>query len=253
MSELCSLSGRNAIITGGTRGIGLAIARGFLEAGAAVTIAGRKQEGIDAALAELKDHAGQVQGIAAHVGKPEDIERLVAAAEERFGGVNVLVNNAGTNPYYGPILDSDERAWDKTMEVNLRGPYILSRIAAKRMAASGGGSIVNVASVAGLAAAAMQGIYSVSKAGLIMLTKVMARELGRQNIRVNCICPGVIRTKLSEALWADPAKEERAASFKALGRIGAPEELVGAAVYFASDASSFTTGAVLQVDGGMVI
>jgi len=248
-----SLNGKNAVVTGGTRGIGLAIADGFLQLGATVTICSRRQENVDAAIREFSEYESCVQGVAAHVGKPEDLQRLISTAEERFGTVNVLVNNAGTNPYYGPIVDSENAVWDKTMEVNLRGPYVLSKLVARRMIAGDGGSIVNIASIAGQTAALLQGIYSVTKAGVIMLTKVMARELGTQGVRVNCICPGVIKTKLSEALWADPKLEQQAASQKALGRVGTADEIVGAAVYFASDAASFTTGAVLNVDGGMVI
>lgn len=253
MTDRFSLSGSNAIITGGTRGIGLAIAQGFLEAGAKVTICSRKQDSVDGALAELKDFEGSVQGVTAHVGKTEDLEQLISSAEDQFGPVNILVNNAGTNPYYGPIIDSEELAWDKTMEVNLKGPYMLSKLVARRMVAADGGSIINVASVAGHVASPNQGIYSISKTGVIMLTKVMARELGTQGVRVNCICPGVIKTRLSEALWADPKAEKHAASLKALGRVGTTDEITGAAVYLASDASSFTTGAVLNIDGGMVI
>ncbi|MFP6674735.1 MAG: glucose 1-dehydrogenase [Pirellulaceae bacterium] len=253
MSTDFSLHGKNAIITGGTRGIGLAIVRGFLEAGATVTLCSRKQENVDKAVEELADVAANLQAVVAHVGKLDQLERLVANAEERFGDVDLLVNNAGTNPYYGPIVDSEDAAWDKTMEVNLRGPYVLSKLVARKMVVNGGGSIVNIASIAGITAAPLQGIYSVTKAGLIMLTKVMARELGRDGIRVNCICPGVIKTKLSSALWSDPEAEKQAASLKALGRIGTTDELVGAAIYFACDASSFTTGAVLQIDGGMVL
>ena len=263
MNDRFTMKGRNAIVTGATRGIGLAIARGFLESGATVTLCGRKQEGVDAALADLSgnanaahsdtDHSGSVLGLAAHVGQVEDIERLVAAAEERFGPVDTLVNNAGTNPYYGPIAESEDWAWDKTMDVNLRGPYLLSRRLAVKMMAGDGGSIVNISSIAGLEALPAQGIYSVTKAGLIMLTKVMAREMGASGVRVNCICPGVIRTKLSAALWEDDKAAKEFLARKALGRFGEVDELVGAAIYFASDASSFTTGAVLQVDGGMVI
>lgn len=250
---MTSLSGKNAIVTGGTRGIGLAIARGFLEAGATVSICGRKPENVQNALDALVDYEDRLLGVSAHVGKPDDLAKLISASEDRFGAINVLVNNAGTNPYYGPIIDSEDAAWDKTMEVNLRGPYQLSKLVARKMISSGGGSIINISSIAGLTASPLQGIYSVSKAGLIMLTKVMARELGRQGIRVNCICPGVIKTKLSEALWADPQAEKQAAAMKALGRVGTTDELIGATVYFASDASSFTTGAVLTVDGGMVL
>jgi NAD(P)-dependent dehydrogenase (short-subunit alcohol dehydrogenase family) len=253
MDDRFSMKGRNAIVTGSTRGIGLAIAQGFLEAGATVTLCGRKQEGVDDALTILSGHASDVIGVAAHVGKVDDIERLVATAEERFGPVDTLVNNAGTNPYYGPIVESEDWAWDKTMDVNLRGPYLLSRRVAAKMMAGDGGSIVNISSVAGLEAGPGQGIYSVSKAGLIMLTKVMAREMGTAGVRVNCICPGVIRTQLSKALWEDEETSKLYLARKALGRVGEVDELIGAAIYFASDASSFTTGAVLQVDGGMVI
>lgn len=248
-----SMNNKNALVTGATRGIGLAIAKAFLDAGATVTLCGRKQEGVDAALAELTSAADRVQGVVAHVGSPEDVSQLLQAAEAKFGPVNVLVNNAGTNPYYGPIVDSEDWAWDKTMDINLKAPYVLSKHVAKSMIAHGGGSIINIASVAGLTASPMQGIYSVTKAGLIMLTRVMARELGRSKIRVNCICPGVIKTKLSEALWNDPKTEKASAAMKALGRVGETEEIAGAAVYFASEASSFTTGAILQIDGGMVI
>ena len=253
MTDRFSLSGENAIVTGSTRGIGLAIARGFLEHGCNVTICGRNKEGVDAALGQLKDHAGRVQGVAAHVAKTEDVHRLISASEERFGPANILVNNAATNPYAGPILDSEDWAWAKTLDVNLKAPYQLSRELGKQMGQRGGGSIINIASIAGLTASPNQGIYSVSKAGLIMLTKVMAREMGRQKVRVNCLCPGVIRTKLSEVMWSAPEVEHQVASQKALGRIGEPDEIVGAAVYLASDASSFTTGAVIQIDGGMVL
>jgi dehydrogenase/reductase SDR family member 4 len=253
MHNRFDLTGKNAIVTGATRGIGLAIVRGFAEAGATVTLCGRKQETVDAALSELKSLEGKVHGVVAHVGKTEDVERLIAESEGKFGKVDVLVNNAGTNPYFGPIVDSDERAWDKTFEVNLKGPYVLSRILAKKMMQAGGGSIVNIASVAGLQAAPLQGIYSVTKAGLIMLTKVMARECGRKGVRVNCICPGVIKTHLSETLWKDEQRLKAFVANKSLGRIGDVEEIVGGALYFASDASSFATGAVLTIDGGMVI
>ena len=253
MSNPFSLEGKNAIVTGSTRGIGLAIAKEFLAAGATVTICGRKREGVEHAMSELGDATENVLGVAAHVGQPDDLDQLIRQAESRFGPVNVLVNNAGTNPYYGPIVESEEWAWDKTMDVNLKGPYTLCKMLGTKMVQAGAGSIINIASVAGLTAAPNQGIYSVTKAALIMLTKVLARELGRHGVRVNCICPGVIKTRLSEALWRDEAAEKKSAGMKALKRIGTPDELVGAAVYFASDASSFTTGAVLQVDGGMVI
>ena len=247
------LEQKRAIITGGTRGIGLAIARRFLAEGAAVTIASRKQDNVDAACRELVEYGHRIHGVAAHVGRPDDVARLVDAAEQAHGPITTLVNNAGTNPYFGPIVESDDAAWQKTMDVNVTGPYRLSRECARRMIGAEGGTIINIASIAGITALPMQGIYSVSKAALIMLTKVLARELGGQGIRVNAILPGLIETKLSEAIWSDPKVKEATTGLKALGRIGQPDELAGAAVYFASDASTFTTGAVLQVDGGMVI
>jgi NAD(P)-dependent dehydrogenase (short-subunit alcohol dehydrogenase family) len=253
MSTRFSLAGKHALITGGTRGIGLAVAGGLAEAGARVTICSRKAENVQAALQQLSAHAAQLHGVAAHVGRSADIEPLVDDAQARFGPIQILVNNAGTNPYFGPIVEADEAAWDKTLEVNLKGPFLLSRRVARQMIADGGGSIVNVASVAGLTASPLQGIYSVSKAGLIMLTKVLARELGPHRVRVNCICPGLIKTQLSAALWSDPQREAALVRMKALGRIGTTDEVVGAVIYLASDASSFTTGAILQVDGGMVI
>ena len=195
MHDSSTLRGKNAIITGATRGIGLAIARGFLARGATVTLCGRHSTGIEQALAELADYGTQVGGRCAHVGKQEDLRELVNQAESRFGPVNLLVNNAGTNPYYGPLLDSEEWAWDKTMDVNLKGPYLLSKMVANQMTSGGSGSIINMGSVAGLTAMPMSGLYSVSKAGLIMLTKALARELGAQGIRVNCICPGVIKKR----------------------------------------------------------
>lgn len=253
MLERFSLRDKNALVTGGTRGIGLAIARGFLEAGARVTICGRKPEGVEHACRELSDFGENVQGLAAHVGDPDDRERLLRAVDERFGPLGVLVNNAATNPHFGPVIDADLAAWDKTMDVNLRAPYALSCLAARMMRAQGGGSIINMASAAGLTAAPGQGIYSVSKAGLIMLTRVLARELGPHAIRVNCICPGVIKTDFSRALWSTPDAEEQWSRLKALGRVGEADEVVGAAIYLASGAASFTTGAVLQVDGGLVL
>ncbi len=251
MNPSFSLNGKNAVITGGTRGIGLAIARAFLQAGANVTICSRKRETVDEAIGELADWADQVEGVAAHVGRRSDLQRLISASEQRFGITNVLVNNAGTNPYFGPIVESEEAAWDKTMDVNLKGPYLLSCLLAKQLREAEGGSIINIASVAGLTPLPSQGIYGVSKAGLIMLTQVLAQELGPHQVRVNCICPGLIKTKLSEAIWSNPQIEAAVRAQKALGRMGTVDEIAGAALYFACDASSFTTGAVLRVDGGM--
>lgn len=253
MHEKFSLAGKHAIVTGGTRGIGLAVAKGFAEAGAKVTICGRKDEGVQEALTTLGALGESVHGVAAHVGKDDGVVQLVESAESAFGPVQILVNNAGTNPYYGPIMESEDWAWDKTMGVNLRASYVLSKTLGQKMIEAGGGSIVNVSSIAGLQALPNQGIYSVTKAALIMLTKVMAREMGQYKVRVNCICPGLIQTRLSQAMWENERALKATLKQKALGRMGDPDELVGAAIYLASEASSFTTGSVLQIDGGMVI
>jgi len=252
MYEGFSMAGKNALITGGSRGIGLAIAKGFLASGANVTIASRKQENVDPAVSEL-GIPEKVLGVAAHVGKGEDRERMIAAAEDRFGTINVLVNNAGTNPFYGNIADSEEWAWDKTMDVNLKAPYLLSVQLGKKMMGSGGGSIINIASVAGLRASTNQGIYSVTKCALIMLSKVLARDMGRGGVRCNAILPGLIKTELSRALWENEDVLTRTVKAASLERIGDVDELIGAAVFLASDAGSYTSGAVIQIDGGMVI
>ncbi len=253
MPETFSLVGKTSLITGGTRGIGLALARGFADARSNVVICGRKRQTVDAALESLQAFGSRVQGMVADVASADDLERLVHDTAQSFGSIEVLVNNAGTNPYLGPIVDSDNWAWDKTFDVNLRGPYLLSRMVGRMMIDAGRGSVINVASVAGLEAAPMMGIYSVTKAGMIMLTRVLAREWGGHGVRVNCICPGLFKTDLSRALWSDDRRLQMFTARTALGRPGSVEELVGAAVYLASDASSYTTGAILQIDGGMVM
>ena len=161
-----------------------------------------------------------------------------------------FMNNAGTNPYFGPIIDAEEWAWDITMNVNLKGPFILSQLVAGVMREHGGGSIINTSSAGGLRPGRSQGIYSVTKAGLIMLTRVMASEWGEYGIRANAIAPGVIKTRLSEALWKEPSTGEAAARRTSLGRLGESEDIAGAVVFLASDASSYLTGETILIDGG---
>lgn len=252
MSNRFSMTGKHALVTGGTRGIGLAIAKGFSAAGAQVTIVSRKQENVANALQEW-DASAEVLGIPAHVAVAEDRVKLLDQAESQFGPIHVLVNNAGTNPFYGNIADSEEWAWDKTMDVNLKAPYLLSVACGRKMMAMGSGSIVNISSVAGLQASPGQGIYSITKSALIMLTKVLARDLGPHGVRANAILPGLFKTELSRAMWDNDAVLQETLKATSLGRIGDVEELVGAALFLASDAGSYTNGAVLQVDGGLVI
>jgi len=244
-----SLEGKVALVTGASRGIGRAIALAFADAGADVAISGRKLPDLEVVAEEIKAKGRKSMALASHIAKIDDSKTLVAKVKSEWGRIDILVNNAGTNPYYGPLLDAEEWAWDVTMNVNLKGPFLLSQLVAKVMREQGGGSIINLASIAGIIPSELN-IYSVTKAGLIMLTKVMAKEWGQYKIRVNAIAPGVVKTRLSEALWKEPTKGEEAARSKALGYIGLPEDIAGAALFLASDASSYLTGETILVDGG---
>ena len=244
-----SLEGKVALVTGASRGIGRAIALAFADAGADVAISGRKLSDLEAVAEEIKAKGRKSMALASHIAKIDDSKTLVAKVKSAWGRIDILVNNAGTNPYYGPLLDAEEWAWDVTMNVNLKGPFLLGQLVAKVMREQGGGSIINIASIAGIIPSELN-IYSVTKAGLIMLTKVMAKEWGQYKIRVNAIAPGVVKTRLSEALWKEPARGEEAARSKALGYIGLPEDIAGAALFLTSDASSYLTGETILVDGG---
>lgn len=213
-------------------------------------MASRKLPDLEAVAAEITGLGRRALAIAAHMGKEEDIENLVSRVRQEFGRIDILVNNAGTNPVFGPLLESEERAWDHIMSVNLKGYFLMSRAVAKTMIAQKKGSIINVASLAGLRPLAGLGIYSISKAGVIMLTRALAAELGQHSIRVNALAPGVIQTKFSEALWGNPEILRRAVENSALGRIGQPEEIAGAALYLASDASSYVSGQTVVLNGG---
>jgi NAD(P)-dependent dehydrogenase (short-subunit alcohol dehydrogenase family) len=245
------LTDQVAIITGGSRGIGRAIALEFAEAGVKVVVASRKQEGIDAVAAEIEAQGGTALAVAAHVGKEEAISALVEKTVEVFGKVDILINNAATNPHFGPILTATAALWDKILEVNLRGAFFLCQQVAPLMKQQGGGVIINMASTAGIQPSPGLGIYSVSKAGLIILTKVLANELGPSNIRVNAIAPGVIKTQFSRALWESETIAQAVHDRTPLGRLGNPEDIVGAALYLASPLSDFVNGEVLIIDGGM--
>ncbi|MFH1485527.1 MAG: glucose 1-dehydrogenase [Chloroflexota bacterium] len=247
-----SLKGRVAIVTGGSRGIGRAIALGLAEAGADVVVASRKLADLESVAGEVSALGRRSLAVATHMGKAEDIQNLVDKVKQEFGRIDVLVNNAGTNPVFGPVLEGDERAWDHIMSVNLKGYFLMSQAAAKAMIEQKRGVIVNVASVAGIRPMTGLGFYSVSKAGVIMLTRVLASELGQHNIRVNAIAPGIVKTRFSQALWDNPDILQKAVTNAALGRIGEPDEMVGAVLYFASDASSFVTGQTIVLNGGEV-
>lgn len=244
-----TMEGKVAVVTGASRGIGEAIARAFVARGAQVMLAARKIEGLQKVAAEL---GAAARATAAHTGKEADCVALVREAVRAFGKLDVLVNNAGTNPHYGPLLEAPEPAWDKTFEVNLKGYFWTSREFVRHLRERGvPGAIVNVASVNGLRGVPTQGVYAMTKAAVISMTRTLAMELGSEGIRVNAIAPGLVETRLSSALVSDESISSQWKGRTPLRRIAQPEEIAGAAVYLASNASSFTTGEVLVVDGGL--
>jgi NAD(P)-dependent dehydrogenase (short-subunit alcohol dehydrogenase family) len=254
MSVSLSLAGKVAIVTGASRGIGEAIARCFVEQGARVVIASRKEEGVRAVAQKLDPKGEKAVPIAAHTGKEDDCRALVAQAVQKLGKVDILVNNAGTNPYFGPMLDTEMPAWDKTFEVNLKGYFWMTREVARHLRGrEAPGAIVNVASIVGMQAAPLQGVYGMTKAAVISMTRTFALELGPSNIRVNAISPGMVDTRLAAAIVSNDALVDEINNRTALHRVAQPDEIAGAALYLASDASSFTTGEVLVVDGGLQI
>jgi NAD(P)-dependent dehydrogenase (short-subunit alcohol dehydrogenase family) len=244
------LSGRVALVTGASRGIGSAIATALVEQGAHVVLSSRKQADLDAEAARINAlFPDRALAIAAHSGRPEDLERLVKTAIEHAGHIDILVNNAATNPYFGRVIDAELSAWDKTFEVNLRGVFILTKLVYEAWMEEHGGAIVNVASVGGLRPGFGLGVYNVTKAGVIMLTRQLARELGGK-VRVNAIAPGLVKTRFAEALWGNEAILERVLASNPMGRIGLPDEIAGAVAFLASDAASYINGEVIVIDGG---
>jgi NAD(P)-dependent dehydrogenase (short-subunit alcohol dehydrogenase family) len=244
------LTGRVALVTGASRGIGSAIAESLAEQGAQVVLSSRKQADLDEEAARINaTYPDRVWPVAAHAGRPEDLERLVKSVMERYAHIDILVNNAATNPYVGPVLGPEMAAWDKTFEVNLRGLFILTKLVYEAWMESHGGAIVNVASVGGLRPSPGLGVYNVTKAGVIMLTRQLARELGR-NVRVNAVAPGLIKTRFAEALWGNEAILERVLASNPMGRIGVPDEVASAVAFLVSDAASYINGEVIVIDGG---
>jgi NAD(P)-dependent dehydrogenase (short-subunit alcohol dehydrogenase family) len=254
-----SLEGKVAIVTGGGRGIGKGIAQGLAKAGAKVAITSRKMQDLEATAAEIVASGGVAVPIQSHLGKMEEIGKMVGAVAEKFGRIDVLVNNAGASPAMGSVLESDERLWETIMNLNLKGLYFTSQAVARIMKEQGGGKIINVASVDGFKPEPGVSIYSISKAGVRMITRAFAMELAPFNIQVNTIAPGPISTKMLDSHWfhlpPEEAKKQKAILARAtpMGRIGEPDEIAGAAVYLASDASSYTTGAEIVIDGASLL
>lgn len=253
MTNPFDVTGKVALVTGASRGIGQAIAARFVEAGMKVAVSSRKQDALDQVAEELRAAGGEVLPVAAHNGDKGALVNLVARTVAEFGRIDVLVNNAATNPHFGPVLDAPDSMWQKTFEVNIMGAFWLIQAAVPHMRAGGGGKIINVASVNGLRPGTMQGVYSATKAAVINLTQTLALELAGDNIQVNAIAPGLIKTKFAEALWSNDAIMEGVIARMPVKRIGEPDEIAGMALYLASPASSYTTGQVMVVDGGITI
>ena len=251
MTNLLDLSGRVAIVTGASRGIGRSIAEHYARAGAAVVLSSRKQAALDEVAARISANGGKAIGIAAHSGDKDALIALVDQTVAHYGRLDVLVNNAATNPHFGTILEAEDSHWQKTLEVNLLGNVWLTQAAVPVMRATGGGKIINVASIVGLKPGRYQGIYSITKAAVISLTKTLASELGADNIQVNAIAPGLVRTKFAQALWENEDVLAHILAQTPAGRIGQPEDMAGIALFLAAPASDFTTGAVFVLDGGI--
>jgi NAD(P)-dependent dehydrogenase (short-subunit alcohol dehydrogenase family) len=253
MTGMFDLTGRVAVVTGASRGIGEAIAKAYAQQGARVVVSSRKLEGCAAVAQAINEAGGEAVAIACHIGDMDALHTLFSDVEQRFGRLDVLVNNAATNPYYGHILDTDLGAFQKTVDVNIRGYFFASVLAGRLMRAGGRGSIINVASVNAVRPGPMQGIYSITKGAVLNMTKSFARECGPEGIRCNAILPGLIRTKFAGALLADENQLKHYVGDNPLRRVGEPQDIAGAAVFLASDASSYVTGDFLVVDGGFLI
>lgn len=248
-----NLHGKVALVTGSSKGIGKSIARGLAQHGARVVVSSRSQEAVEAVADEFRAGGLEAVGIACHVGDPAQQERLIQKTLEAFGRLDILVNNAAISPYYGPLEQTDEAAFDKIMQVNVKAPWMLANRAFRHMKEQGGGSIINIASVEGLRPGFGLGLYSVTKSALIMLTQNQAKEWGRYGIRANALCPGLIRTKFSEGLWSNEKVVTHYTRATPLGRIAEPDEMAGAVVLLASDAGSYMTGGVYTADGGYLV
>jgi NAD(P)-dependent dehydrogenase (short-subunit alcohol dehydrogenase family) len=245
-----SLADKIALITGASRGIGEAIALGLAEYGAHCILVSRKIEGLQQVKDKIEQAGGRADAIIGHTGNLEQIDQLFEQIKSQYGRLDILVNNAATNPYFGEMMGANEAVWDKTNDVNLKGPFFITQHAVRLMEKSGGGAIVNVASINGVQPIPMQGIYSITKAALISMTKAFAKELAPKNIRVNALLPGLTETHFAAALIENESIYNYALQQIPLHRHAQPGEMAGAVLYLVSDAASFTTGACITCDGG---
>jgi len=250
--NLFDLSGKVAVVNGASRGIGEAIAKGLADCGALVVLTSRRQEGVQKVADQIVEAGGKAVARSCHAGHLDEIEALFEYIKNEFGRLDILINNAATNPYYGPATGLSPRVFDKTVEVNLKGPYFMISKAVILMIESGGGSIVNVASIAALTPPPGQAVYSMTKAGLVSITRSFAKEYGKQGIRVNAILPGVVETQLASAMIEDPGVQKWLSRLPA-GRAGQPHEMVAGVLYLVSDQAAYTTGTTLVMDGGATL
>ena len=244
------LSGKVALLTGGSRGLGKAIALAMAEQGARIVICGRKQENLDKAVEDLKKAGSDVMAQPAHVGKGDQVAALIRSVDERYGRLDILVNNVGTNILTPSVAEADEGLWDKLIETNLKSAFLVTSHAYPLMKRAGGGKIINISSIAARKAARGMGIYCVAKAALEMLTRVLALELASENIRVNAVAPSVVRTQFSQPFWSNESLLKEIVSTIPLGRIAETTDVVGAVLYLASRLSDYVTGEIVTVDGG---
>ncbi len=251
MNEI-NLEGKVAVVNGASRGIGEAIARGLAACGAEVVLSSRKQESVQEVADSIIADGGQAVARACHAGHLDEIETLIEGVRKDFGRLDILINNAATNPFYGPAAELPPAAFDKTVEVNLKGPYYMMSRVVPLMAQNGGGSVVNVASVAALISLPGQAVYAMTKAALISLTKSFAKEYGQMGIRVNAILPGIVETRLAAALVDNPGIQKKLSGLP-VPRVGQPEDMVGGVLYLVSAGSAYTTGTTLIMDGGLTL
>ena len=247
------LKGKVAIITGASRGIGQAVAEAYAREGVKVVISSRKQAGLDCVAESIRASGGEALPVAAHNGDKAALQALAQAALDAYGKVDILVNNAATNPHFGTLLDAEDSLWQKTIEVNIMGTVWLTQAVVPLMRQNGGGKIINVASVNGLRPGTMQGIYSMTKAALISLTQTLAMELADDGICVNAIAPGLIRTQFARVIWENDNIRDSIMARTPLKRVGEPHDLAGIALFLASSASDYATGQTFVIDGGLTI
>ena len=245
------LNKKTAIVSGGSKGIGKAIAFKYAQAGADVVICSRRKENLEAAVIEAESNGFSLIPIECNTSNFDSIQSVVDLTMDKFGKVDILVNNAATNPYYGPILNSEDSHWDKIFDVNVKGYFNFAKACSISMIKNNYGKIINVASIAAKTPLEGLGVYNISKAAVVMLTKVLAKELGQHNIQINTLAPGLIKTDFSKALWEDENTYNKIVKSIPQGKMGTPEDISGMALYLASDASDFITGSIFTVDGGI--